>query len=269
MKTKKENLWTKATLANKITMSRLGLSAILMGIMVINIPFANSIIQIFTALLFGVTAATDKLDGSIARKKNEITDTGKILDAIADKFLVNQILYLMAMQSLLLGNVLGVICPLIISCRDDIVNGIKTIASSKGPTVAASILGKLKTAITMPSMFLILLPMPYILGLFGLTADLATSIGAVINVIGQAGLVAGTGLSVVSGVQYYKNNRQYINTGVDEPEETKENLNDGPKRTASKKRVFSLSREPHPLTLIPDEDHQSPKKLIYGPKDSN
>lgn len=96
---------------------------------------------IISGVLFILASVTDFLDGYIARRKKLITDTGKILDAIADKFLVNTILIILAT-----ANYINVIVPIIIVGRDVIVDAIKTQAAAKGIVVAAINSGKIKTA---------------------------------------------------------------------------------------------------------------------------
>ena len=87
---------------------------------------------------------TDFLDGYLARKYNMVTDTGKILDAIADKVLVSPILILLACNGYI-----PVLIPVIYITRDIVVDAIKMQAASKGKVVAAIKSGKWKTATMM------------------------------------------------------------------------------------------------------------------------
>ncbi len=91
--------------------------------------------------IFVIASVTDFFDGYLARKNNQITDTGKMLDAIADKILVNSVLIIFAAQGFI-----NVIIPVIIVLRDVFVDAIKMEAASKGKVVAAIKSGKIKTA---------------------------------------------------------------------------------------------------------------------------
>ena len=92
-------------------------------------------------VIFIVASITDFIDGYLARKNNQVTDTGKMLDAIADKILVDSVLIIFAAHGFI-----SVIIPIIIVVRDIIVDAIKMEAASKGKVVAAIKSGKIKTA---------------------------------------------------------------------------------------------------------------------------
>lgn len=189
----------KINLASKITLSRIVLSLVLIVLMLINL--VSSISSWILGLIFAVAALTDKLDGYIARSRNQVTDFGKVTDAIADKILVTPILFLMAVSGMIFDSiVISMAIPLLIFFRDEIVNNVKTIASSKGPVVAASNLGKAKTACMMVGMAILMFGLPNYFG----------SIGEVLNVIGQVLVVIGTILSIISGIQYWVKNQKYI-----------------------------------------------------------
>ncbi|MDD6244661.1 MAG: CDP-diacylglycerol--glycerol-3-phosphate 3-phosphatidyltransferase [bacterium] len=91
--------------------------------------------------IFIIASLTDFLDGYLARKNNEVTDLGKMLDAIADKVLVNSALIILASKGFILT-----IIPVIIIFRDTVVDAIKMEAARKGKVVAAISSGKIKTA---------------------------------------------------------------------------------------------------------------------------
>ena len=99
---------------------------------------------VVSGILFIIASITDFLDGYIARKYGLITNTGKMLDAIADKILVNSVLITLAG----LGDIHPII-PVVIVLRDIIVNTIKMEAANKGVVVAAIKSGKIKTAALM------------------------------------------------------------------------------------------------------------------------
>lgn len=192
-------------LANKITIFRIYLTLILIVILVfpfdstgINIPklFVNEALvvdfkYIIAGCLFIVAALTDFLDGYIARKKNQVTNFGKMLDAIADKILVNSVLIILAAYGFI-----HPIIPVIIVSRDAIVNAIKSISSGKGNVIAASNMGKIKTITLMLGLTLTLFyNLPFELYNFRVSDFL---------------LLIATILSVVSGYQYYENHKKII-----------------------------------------------------------
>ena len=133
-------------LPNKLTIFRI----ILVPIMAI-IPFFNFDIKwIVIDVIFILASITDKLDGYIARSKNQITTFGKFLDPIADKILV-----LAAMLILVEDNRLPAIIPIILYFREFIVSGYRLVAVEKGgKVIAASVWGKLKTVTQMLALIL-------------------------------------------------------------------------------------------------------------------
>ncbi|MEI3431088.1 MAG: CDP-diacylglycerol--glycerol-3-phosphate 3-phosphatidyltransferase [Clostridia bacterium] len=133
-------------LPNKLTIFRI----ILVPIMAI-IPFFNFDIKwIVIDIIFILASITDKLDGYIARSKNQITTFGKFLNPIADKILV-----LAAMLILVEDNRLPAIIPIIVLFREFIVSGYRLVAVEKGgKVIAASVWGKLKTVTQMLALIL-------------------------------------------------------------------------------------------------------------------
>lgn len=133
-------------LPNKLTIFRI----ILVPIMAI-IPFFNFDIKwIVIDIIFILASITDKLDGYIARSRNQVTTFGKFLDPIADKILV-----LAAMIMLVEFGKLPAWIPVIVLAREFIVSGYRLIAVEKGgKVVAASVWGKLKTVTQMLALIL-------------------------------------------------------------------------------------------------------------------
>lgn len=192
-------------LPNKITLARIFMSILIIIILVlpfdmlgIDIPkiYVNEklvmdVKYIVAGVLFVVASLTDFLDGHIARSRNLVTDFGKMIDAIADKVLVNSVLILLAST----GHIHPII-PVIVVVRDSVVNSIKMIAGSKGKVVAAIKSGKVKTACLMTGIALKLFyNMPFEL----------------INIrVADALLFVAAILSVYSGIQYYVLNKDLI-----------------------------------------------------------
>ena len=105
---------------------------------------------IIAGIIFIIASLTDFLDGHLARKNNQVTDLGKMLDAIADKVLVNSALIILSYKGFI-----PVAIPVIIIFRDTVVDAIKMQASSKGKVVAAIKSGKIKTASMMVGLVLV------------------------------------------------------------------------------------------------------------------
>ena len=191
--------------ANKITMSRVIMSIIIIVLLLfpfdqMGIDFPTYLIggkilidlkYIIVGVLFIIASFTDFLDGYIARKYNMVTDLGKMLDAIADKILVNGVLILLATSGFI-----HPIIPVVIVSRDTIVDIIKMVAGSKGNVVGASVLGKIKTILMMCGITLTLF--------YNLPFELINI--KVSNIL----LTLACIMSVISAVQYYNLNKKYI-----------------------------------------------------------
>lgn len=102
------------------------------------------------AIVYILTGLTDMLDGKIARKYNLVTDFGKFIDPLADKFMVLSSMISILVWMLLLGNttlaLVFVWVVLIILLRELGVTSLRLVVAGKsGIVVAASMLGKIKT----------------------------------------------------------------------------------------------------------------------------
>lgn len=195
----------RMNLPNKITIIRIIMAIFIIVIMVlpfdmigIRLPqfFVNEKLvvdtkYIISGVLFILASVTDFIDGKIARSHNMVTDFGKLIDAIADKILVNSVLILLAAS----GDIHPII-PVIVIVRDSIVNSIKMIAASKGKVVAAIKSGKIKTACLMTGIALTLFyNMPF----------------EFINLrVADFLLFVATVLSLYSGIQYYILNKDIL-----------------------------------------------------------
>ena len=192
-------------LPNKITMCRIGLAVLVLIILMfpygavgVNMPIYNvgtnvtiSLNYIIAGLLFIIASITDFLDGNIARKNNLVTDFGKVMDAIADKVLVNGVLMILAYN----GNI-PLVIPVVIITRDTVVDSIKMVAGSKGKAVGASIWGKLKTICMMVGLSLTFFSnIPF--ELIGIRLDYIL-------------LIIATILSIYSGIQYFIVNKKFF-----------------------------------------------------------
>lgn len=193
-------------LANKLTIFRI----ILVPIMVI-IPFLG--IQgswnyipyewIIIDLIFIIASITDKLDGSIARKRNEITTFGKFLDPIADKILV-----LAAMIMLVEAGRLPAWIPIIVLFREFIVSGYRLVAVEKGgKVIAASIWGKTKTVTQMIAIILMCID---INGYFGMLKGHLTGWDLALNIVTSGLITISVIATIFSGWEYIKDGKELL-----------------------------------------------------------
>ena len=195
----------KMNLPNKITVCRIILAAIILIILVFPWYQIKVTFPVYSLMgvenvdlkylicggLFLIASVTDFLDGYIARSKNLVTDFGKVMDAIADKVLVNGLLIILAYHSFI-----PLIVPVIIITRDIVVDSIKMASGNKGKVVAASWPGKIKTICMMIGITLVMFyNIPFVF--FGIRVD-------------QLFVYAATILSIVSACQYYLANKDFI-----------------------------------------------------------
>lgn len=122
-------------------------------------------IDLVCAVLFILGSITDAIDGHLARSRNLITDFGKFLDPLADKFLVNSSLILLSTRVDANGHFyLFPLITVLIVGRDLAMDGLRLLANGKGKVLAANIYGKLKTVMEMiliPILFLNGFPFSY------------------------------------------------------------------------------------------------------------
>jgi len=191
-------------LPTKLTISRIIMSIVIIFLLLfpfyqVGIEFPKYIVSgimidikyIIAGVLFIIASVTDYLDGHIARKYNLITDTGKMLDAIADKLLTNSVLIIFGSLGFI-----PTIIPVIIVVRDIVVDAIKMEASAQGKVVAAIKSGKIKTASLMVGitlMFFYNLPFE----LMNIRIDLFFIYFATI-------------MSIISMIEYYTLNKNLI-----------------------------------------------------------
>lgn len=185
-------------LPNKITVTRIVLSICTLIFLIlpwyqfgIHFPmytFMGKVVvdskYLIAGVLFVVASLTDFLDGYLARSKDLVTDFGKVMDAIADKILVNGVLIILAYNGFI-----SVAVPIIIITRDTFVDSIKMVSGNKGKVVAASMMGKAKTVCMMIGVsFMLFYNLPFELIHLPLSDIL---------------IMAACLLSVISGCEYY------------------------------------------------------------------
>lgn len=185
-------------LANKLTVFRI----ILVPIMLIfaYLPIGGeisgvAITMIIMDVIFIVASITDKLDGYIARSRNQITTFGKFLDPLADKILV-----LTAMVILVEKGLLPAWIPSIVLAREFIVSGFRLIAVEKGgKVIAASIWGKIKTVTQMIALIFAFIDS---YGFFAFISGQISGLGLFINIITSVMMAVSVDATVFSGWNY-------------------------------------------------------------------
>ena len=167
-------------LPNTITLLRISVVPFLFFLLASPGEFWSMII----AILFVIASVTDFLDGYIARKYQMITTMGKFLDPIADKIIVNTAMILM----IPIGRIPAWIVAVTI-VRDLIVDVIRSIASSEGIYIQASILGKQKTLAQIIAVTALMIHF----SIFGIDA----------HIVGTVILYIAFFLTIYSGIDYF------------------------------------------------------------------
>lgn len=145
MSAKSDSIWTPA---NVVTLVRIVLMPVWLLIAeaarIDEALMQGSAVAWASFLLFAAIALTDKLDGYLARSRGQVTNFGKFLDPIADKLEVVVALAFLLERGLCSSWVL-----LVVVAREFLVSGLRMVVASQGTVIAASNLGKAKTATTM------------------------------------------------------------------------------------------------------------------------
>lgn len=174
-------------LANKLTVLRI----ILVPIFLIFISLNSAMGTLIATVIFIIASITDKLDGYIARSRNQITNFGKFMDPLADKLLVTSALIALVERGVIFGWV-----AMIIIAREFAVSGLRTLAASEGLVIAASNWGKAKTVVQIVAI---------ISGLIYLSYPLQW-----INIFTLVSMVVSVIITIISGVDYFVKNKNAI-----------------------------------------------------------
>ena len=178
-------------LPNKLTILRIIMIPVFVAVFYVTAIPCNFIIA---AIIFALAAATDFLDGYIARKYNLVTDFGKFLDPIADKVLVSTALIV------LLGAFpwYSAIMVALIMARELIISGFRLVAAGKGLVIAADKSGKIKTFFTDVTIVVMLVSLQ--VGVYWL------------YIAGIVMLGISTLLTVISGIECLVKNKSVISS---------------------------------------------------------
>ena len=176
-------------LPNLLTIGRI----ILVPIFMIALLIDTTVGHYLAALVFVVASFTDFLDGYLARKNNQITNFGKIMDPLADKLLVCAALLLFIQRGQMESAMV-----FIILAREFIITSLRIVAGGKGRGLAAAWSGKVKTCVQ----------------LAGVTLMFLTSIFGWGAVVERASAWTMTLVTLYSGYDYLKRNWDIVADGA-------------------------------------------------------
>ncbi len=183
------------TTATKFTLVRIFLIPLYMVFMYWS--WDSDVMRYVAPSVFGLASLTDLVDGHIARKYNQVTDLGKFLDPLADKVLV-----LAAMAIFCQWDMFPAWALMIVLVREFAISGLRMIASNKGVVIAAGWSGKVKTAVTMAGLIIMMvLRTNLCVWIFG--ANLIVIFNWII-------IVAIAGTTLYSGAEYFIQNRKVL-----------------------------------------------------------
>lgn len=178
---------------NIITLSRVFLTPLM--IVFFMLPIDNGIGKFIAFGIYVLGSLTDAVDGHIARKYNLVSNIGKMLDSIADKFIQTSAIILVLAMSDVLPLWASVTVLLIIILRDIYINAIRQICLTNGVVVSADFLGKLKS-------IFIDIATAVLMFYVALSEVTNARIVTYIMICGVSILVVGVGLSVISCINY-------------------------------------------------------------------
>ena len=193
-------------LPNAITVSRL----ILTAIFVIAVGFPTTAGFAVALVTFSVAAATDWLDGYLARKLGLVTPLGKLLDPLADKILVCAAFVYFSAQP-----VSGYHAPVWVTCviiaREFLVTGLRQIAVEAGQVLAADKLGKWKTTFQLTYCITGLVWLTFSsMANPGSLGGLLKNLAAPGSWLMQISLWAAVALTLISGANYVWSSRKLL-----------------------------------------------------------
>ena len=140
--------------------------------------------ELIGAAIFGLASITDWLDGYLARRRQQVTTLGQLLDPLADKLLITA-----ALVSLVQNDVVPAWMVAVILGREFAVTVLRSIAHARGVVIAASPLGKFKMASQVTAILLLILGQHHLQQFF---------------VLGTVALWVAVITAVVSGIDYYR-----------------------------------------------------------------
>lgn len=166
-----------------------------MGISLLFLPY-------FLIFLVVICELSDLFDGVLARKKNQVTDLGKILDPVADSIFRLSV-FLTFTQGLIK---LPLLLVLVFLYRDSITSTLRTVCALRGIALGARFSGKVKAVIqAVAAIFILVMMIPYSLGIINL---------AFLREVSFYTMVVTAAYTVFSGIEYVYANRSFIRKAI-------------------------------------------------------
>ncbi|MGB0646820.1 MAG: CDP-diacylglycerol--glycerol-3-phosphate 3-phosphatidyltransferase [Bradymonadia bacterium] len=150
---------------------------------------------VLAAWAYSLAAATDYVDGWLARKWNQVTLMGRLLDPLADKLMVMGMLIMLVTLMRVPGWLVVVILA-----REMTINGLRSVASIEGLEVPSDRLGKKKTALQMIGVMCLLVHYPYPVHFFSFYVEVVD-----FNRVGLIVLSGSVIMSILSAINYFRN----------------------------------------------------------------
>jgi CDP-diacylglycerol--glycerol-3-phosphate 3-phosphatidyltransferase len=232
-------------LPNSITMSRVASVPLLIWILSPGFPFAGGHgatglrageQELIASVVFILASVTDGLDGYLARKRNQITTMGMLLDPLADKLMVSAAFIILVAYN---PRVVPPWIAVLVIGREFLVSGLRSIAAAEGFTIEASEIGKLKTVIQIVSVVAAILAHRWDYWL--LFPSIGGGFVVAVRVIALTAIYWMSIVSIISAVDYFVGFWKKIDHASDVRRE-------GDRR---RKRSFVLSRKAKPS--VPSE----------------
>ena len=201
-------------LPNALTLSRLGLAAVMMGLLSVPVPFAKSA----ALLVFAVAGITDYLDGYLARKNNMISAFGRLMDPLTDKVMVCAAFVSFVEITLVHQGRTMPLVPawivVVIIAREFLVTGLRLLAANRGNIISAGKWGKHKTVWQIVAIVILLLGVAVRDDLLRQAGDkLITDYNFCFFYISRGVAMAVALITVSSGVMYFAQHRELIADG--------------------------------------------------------
>ena len=187
------------TLPNVLTVFRILLTIVFIVLM----PQHGLMPKLAAALVFIIASFTDYFDGYYAKKFNLITDFGKLMDPIADKFLILAAFFIFMQMHLIAAWMF-----VIIFLREVLITGLRLFAMGKGEVLAAEKTGKYKTVAQMIAIFFILIFIIFTETHFFETWPKMVMQGWLSGILIL--MLIAVGLTLVSGILYVWDNRRLM-----------------------------------------------------------
>ncbi|MES2345076.1 MAG: CDP-alcohol phosphatidyltransferase family protein [Chlamydiota bacterium] len=187
-----------------LTLTRVALSPLFLVVYLYHQEMGISlfVLPYFLMFLVIICELSDLFDGILARKKNQVTDLGKILDPMADSIFRLSV-FMTFTQGLIK---LPILLVLVFFYRDSIISTLRTVCALRGVALAARFSGKVKAVVQAATAILILLLMiPYSLGLVNL---------ALLREVSFYTVLVTAVYTVISGIEYVYANRSFIRKAI-------------------------------------------------------